>query len=183
MRFTQVALFAAGAAALEPTRTVEARDMAQCASVAMSYQSLLTSVPTAPADVMALFTQSATITNGCEIPAVTGDKASGYSSWMSELSSWQDEHKTEINSVMSACSDELNGLLSSAGFADMPAFNTQCSKYTWASATGGSKDAKATDSSKDSNKKSDDKGNAAARQGVTGLAVVAVAGAVAASLF
>lgn len=182
MRFTQVALFAAGAAALEPTATIEARDMAQCASVAMNYQTLLTSVPTAPADVMALFTESATVTNGCEIPAVTGDNASGYSSWMSQLSSWQGEHKTEINAIMSACADELDGLLSSAGFDNIPAFNTQCTKYTWASATGSS-DAKATDSSKDSDKKSNDKGNAAARQGVTGMAAVAIAGAVAAGLF
>merc|ERR1712000_255033 len=121
--------------------------------------------------------------------AVTGGAASDYSSYMSELSSWQIAHTDDLNGLIDACSD-VPEIASSLEM--LPGGFTICTEVTWASPTGGSDNDDNDDSSEDNNEDSsnDDAdsensndeggngGNAATREtgSVAVLAAVAMAG-------
>merc|ERR1712000_69582 len=90
--------------------------------------------------------------------AVTGEATSDYSSYMSELSSWQIAHTDDLNSLIDACSD-VPEIASSLEM--LPGGFTICTEVTWASPTGGSDNDDNDDSSEDNNEDSsnDDSSN------------------------
>merc|ERR1712000_347182 len=110
--------------------------------------------------------------------AVTGEAASDYSSYMSELSSWQIAHTDDLNSLIDACSD-VPEIASSLEM--LPGGFTICTEVTWASPTGGSDNDDNDDSSEANSENSNDEGgnggNAATREtgSVAVLAAVAMA--------
>merc|ERR1712000_454524 len=160
MRSQQQHLFAllvAGAAAVP----LEERDLAECGDVAMELLPALTNLPTPDLSLASFIveqTQLASATDPCEIPAVTGEAASDYSSYMSELSSWQIAHTDDLNSLIDACSD-VPEIASSLEM--LPGGFTICTEVTWASPTGGSDNDDNDDSSEDNNEDSsnDDSSN------------------------
>merc|ERR1712000_126772 len=160
MRSQQQHLFAllvAGAAAVP----LEERDLAECGDVAMELLPALTNLPTPDLSLASFIveqTQLASATDPCEIPAVTGEATSDYSSYMSELSSWQIAHTDDLNSLIDACSD-VPEIASSLEM--LPGGFTICTEVTWASPTGGSDNDDNDDSSEDNNEDSsnDDSSN------------------------
>ncbi|KAM0553104.1 hypothetical protein ACHAPJ_007652 [Fusarium lateritium] len=149
---------------------LEKRDAKECASVAQEILPDLTNIPT-PEGSLASFiasqTQIASQTDSCVIPAVTGSMAKDYTSYVSKLSSWYDDQKAGLSSLMDACSDvpevksEIESITKTA---------STCDKFTWAKETG---------SSSSSSSSSDDKkdgGNAAGINSVKAGIVLAVAG-------
>ena len=129
-----LALLVAGAAAVP----LEERDLAECGDVAMELLPALTNIPTPDLSLASFIveqTQLASATDPCEIPAVTGESASDYSSYMSEVSSWQIAHTDDLNSLIDACSD-VPEIASSLEM--LPGGFTICTEVTWASPTGGS---------------------------------------------
>merc|ERR1712000_372721 len=158
MRSQQQHLFAllvAGAAAVP----LEERDLAECGDVAMELLPALTNLPTPDLSLASFIveqTQLASATDPCEIPAVTGEAASDYSSYMSELSSWQIAHTDDLNSLIDACSD-VPEIASSLEM--LPGGFTICTEVTWASPTGGSDNDDNDDSSEDNNEDSSNDNN------------------------
>ncbi|KAJ4267142.1 hypothetical protein NW762_003241 [Fusarium torreyae] len=146
---------------------LEKRDAKECASVAQEILPDLTNIPT-PEGSLASFiasqTQIASQTDSCVIPAVTGSMAKDYTSYVSKLSSWYDDQKAGLSSLMDACSDvpevksEIDSITKTA---------STCDKFTWAKETGSSS------SSSDGKK---DGGNAAGMNSVKAGIVLAVAG-------
>ncbi|GKT63160.1 hypothetical protein ColTof4_05250 [Colletotrichum tofieldiae] len=98
------------------------RDLNACNSVATSILPKITEgVPTPPADVAAYLALSATITDPCSEPTITGSIGSAYSTYASEYTSWRDKHITDFRAVWQACSDV-------AGVVDiLPTGSDQCS--------------------------------------------------------
>merc|ERR1712000_375068 len=158
MRSQQQHLFAllvAGAAAVP----LEERDLAECGDVAMELLPALTNLPTPDLSLASFIveqTQLASATDPCEIPAVTGEAASDYSSYMSELSSWQIAHTDDLNSLIDACSD-VPEIASSLEM--LPGGFTICTEVTCASPTGGSDNDDNDDSSDDNNDDSSNDNN------------------------
>ncbi|KAH6658683.1 hypothetical protein BKA67DRAFT_219306 [Truncatella angustata] len=130
MRFTTVFVTASsllGASALPgndvPTpvaRGIEARDTAACTSAASKYlPSITDSVPTPSGEVLT-YLATATLTDECAFPTVTGTLGSSLSNYASSYSSWQSQHLPEVRSVYQACSDvpevtsELNSYFAGA---------------------------------------------------------------------
>lgn len=86
-------------------RAIEARDTAACASAASQWLSELDStLPTPTGDVLT-YLVTATLTDQCAIPTVTGDLGSSLSSYASTYSKWQSDHLPELRSIYHACSD------------------------------------------------------------------------------
>jgi hypothetical protein len=130
-----IILFAVGAVA------VEQRDLAECTDYAMSVFPSLTEFPTPDmslVDFIAEQTELAAITD-CEIPQVTGSLAEEWTSYMSELISFQSANSDILESLVEVCSDVPE--ISSA-MGDLPPM-TVCSDYTWlgngSGGSGGSK--------------------------------------------
>ncbi|KZL80223.1 hypothetical protein CI238_06539 [Colletotrichum incanum] len=98
------------------------RDLNACNSIATSILPKITEgVPTPPADVAAYLALSATITDPCSEPTITGSIGSAYSTYASEYTSWRDKHITDFRAVWQACSDV-------AGVVDvLPTGSDQCS--------------------------------------------------------
>ncbi|KAM0350605.1 hypothetical protein ACHAPU_003091 [Fusarium lateritium] len=141
---------------------LDKRDTAECASVAQKILPDLNNAPTPSGSLesfLAKQTQLATMTDSCELPAVTGSLAKEYTSYASELSSWYMDQKNALSSLMDACSDvpEVQSQIDA-----VTKTGTICDKVTWASETGSA-------SSKD-----DD--NAAGSNSIKAGIVVAVAG-------
>ncbi|KAK7428423.1 hypothetical protein QQZ08_005042 [Neonectria magnoliae] len=146
---------------------LDQRDLQECSSVAVKLLPSLAGIPTPDSSLsefIAEQTQLATITDGCEIPAVTGSLTSEYSSWASELASWYQEHTGDLSSLVEACSDvpEVKSRLD-----QLPGGLTVCTSLVQPTETSGSSD---DDSDSDAQTAS---GNAAPRQ--TGMAVAAAA--------
>ncbi|KAK2061099.1 hypothetical protein LY76DRAFT_614581 [Colletotrichum caudatum] len=131
------ALAAAANASQAPNRAVEARaaaeaavaaaggrrDLNSCNSVATSLLPKITNgVPTPPADVAAYLAISATITDPCVNPSVTGSIGSAYSTYAASYTSWRNDHLADFRAVWQACSDV-------PGVADviLPTGTGQCS--------------------------------------------------------
>ncbi|KAK9783631.1 hypothetical protein AB5N19_04201 [Seiridium cardinale] len=115
MRFTAAIVAAAsviGASALPgndaPTpviRAIEARDTSACASAASKYlPDLTTGAPTPTGDVLT-YLATATLSDECAFPSVTGTLGSSLSDYASSYSSWQSAHIPELRSIYQACSD------------------------------------------------------------------------------
>ncbi|GJC99250.1 Infection structure specific protein [Colletotrichum higginsianum IMI 349063] len=83
----------------------ERRDLDACNSVATAVIPRITDAPTAPADVAAYLAISATITDACVDPTITGSVGSAYSTFASELTSWREKHMSDFRAVWQACSD------------------------------------------------------------------------------
>ncbi|KAK1991042.1 hypothetical protein LX36DRAFT_543953, partial [Colletotrichum falcatum] len=108
-------LTAASNAAQAPNRAGEAlaaaaaavrRDLNACNSVATSVLPRITDgAPTPPADVAAYLALSATITDPCVNPTITGSVGSAYSTYASSLTSWRNDHMSDFRAVWQACSD------------------------------------------------------------------------------
>ncbi|KAH7015812.1 hypothetical protein EDB80DRAFT_889948 [Ilyonectria destructans] len=155
---------------------VDERDIEECSSVAVKLLPSLTDIPTADSslfDFIAEQTQFSTVTDPCQIPAVTGSMADEYSSWVSELVTWYSSHTEDISSLLDACTDvpEIKSQLD----ANIPEAVTVCDKLTWASETGSSSssdDDSSNDDSSDSASETNS-GNAAPHQ--TGMAIAAAA--------
>ncbi|GKT40453.1 uncharacterized protein ColSpa_00634 [Colletotrichum spaethianum] len=82
------------------------RDLDSCTSVATSILPKITDgVPTPPADVAAYLALSATITDPCSDPTITGSIGSAYSTYASEYTSWRNKHISDFRAVWQACSD------------------------------------------------------------------------------
>lgn len=160
---------------------VDERDIEECSSVAVKLLPSLTDIPTADSslvDFIAEQTQFSTVTDPCEVPAVTGSMADEYSSWVSELVTWYSSHTKDISSLLDACTDvpEIKSQLD----ANIPEAVTVCDKLTWASETGSA--SSSDDDSSDDDSSDDDSsdsasetnsGNAAPHQ--TGMAIAAAA--------
>lgn len=115
---------------------IDERDLQACGSAVAKVSPLLTEIPT-PAPTLARFIaqQEATITDQCQIPAITGSMAAEATSYFSTLSKWYDDHKKDFSDVLKACDDvaEVKEELEKA---------TVCSSITWAKVTGTSSDTK-----------------------------------------
>ncbi|GJC83189.1 hypothetical protein ColLi_06027 [Colletotrichum liriopes] len=119
-------LTATAGAVQVPNRAIEAiaaadaairqrRDLNACNSVATSI------LPKITEDVAAYLALSATITDPCSEPTITGSIGSAYSTYASEYTSWRDKHITDFRAVWQACSDV-------AGVVDiLPTGSDQCS--------------------------------------------------------
>lgn len=116
MRFSSVFLaatsllgssvLAAGHDAPTPVvRALEARDTAACASVASQWLSELDSTLPTPTGNVLTYLATATLTDQCSIPTVTGDLGSSLSSYASTYSKWQSDHIPQLSSIYHACSD------------------------------------------------------------------------------
>jgi len=102
---------------------LERRDVNACNSVATSLLPKITDgVPTPPADVAAYLARSATITDPCVDPTITGSVGSAYSTYASSYTSWRNDHLSDFRAVWQACSDV-------PGVADiiLPTGTGQCS--------------------------------------------------------
>ncbi|KAK2042800.1 hypothetical protein LZ31DRAFT_446278, partial [Colletotrichum somersetense] len=113
----------ARAAADAAVAGAERRDLNSCNSVATSLLPKITDgVPTPPADVAAYLALSATITDPCVDPTVTGSIGSAYSTYASSYTSWRNNHLSDFRAVWQACSDV-------PGVADviLPTGTGQCS--------------------------------------------------------
>ncbi|KAF4998897.1 hypothetical protein FGRMN_2828 [Fusarium graminum] len=146
---------------------LDKRDAEACASVAQKILPDLNSIPTPTGSLesfLAKQTQFATMTDSCELPAVTGSLAKEYTSYASQLSSWYMDQKSGLSSLLDACSDvpEVKSQIDA-----VTKTGTICDKVTWASETGSA-------SSKDDDKKGDD--SAAGSNSIKAGIVVAVAG-------
>ncbi|KAF4964494.1 hypothetical protein FSARC_7596 [Fusarium sarcochroum] len=146
---------------------LDKRDAQECASVAQDILPELTNIPTPDgslASFLASQTQVASQTDTCVIPEITGSYAKEYTSYISKLSSWYDDQKEGLSSLIDACSDvpEVKSQIESA-----TKDASTCDKITWAKETGSS-------SSSSDDKK--DGGNAAGVNSVKAGIVVAVAG-------
>ncbi|KAH7165226.1 hypothetical protein EDB81DRAFT_249045 [Dactylonectria macrodidyma] len=151
---------------------LDERDLAECSSVAVALLPSLTDIPTPDASLVSFIasqTHTATGTNPCALPAVTGAMAEEYSSWISDISSWYVSHTAEVSSLIEACSD-VPAIKSQIG--DLPEAATACSEIVWET---GSATAAGSESSASSTDKAD-AGNAASRQTGMGIAAAAVAG-------
>ncbi|KAH7027347.1 uncharacterized protein B0I36DRAFT_364559 [Microdochium trichocladiopsis] len=97
----------------------DSSDMASCAQDVLS---ILGNIPTATAPLLSYFeaeaTALATMTDLCSIPAVPATLTSAYSSYQSVILSWYSSDSSQINSVLTACSD-LPGLESLAPLVTM----------------------------------------------------------------
>ncbi|KAJ0139749.1 hypothetical protein CTA2_1747 [Colletotrichum tanaceti] len=99
----------------------ERRDLDACNSVATAVLPRITDAPTAPADVAAYLAISATITDACVDPTITGSVGSAYSTYASELTSWREKHMSDFRAVWQACSD-VSGVVNV-----LPTGSGQCS--------------------------------------------------------
>ncbi|KAF6822231.1 hypothetical protein CPLU01_12149 [Colletotrichum plurivorum] len=86
-------------------RGYQRRDLASCNSVATAVLPRITDAPTVPADVASYLAFSASVTDACANPTVTGSIGSAYSSYAKSLTSWQDAHITDFRAIWQACSD------------------------------------------------------------------------------
>lgn len=109
------ALFIAGAtvAAANPFIGAEKRQLGEaCQSAIGGNTDLLQNLPQPPTEsaFLAFLAEQTGITasDECEIPAVTGDasQASTYSSWMSEVTSWAESNREDLQGVLSACAED-----------------------------------------------------------------------------
>ncbi|KAL0938536.1 uncharacterized protein CTRU02_205146 [Colletotrichum truncatum] len=82
------------------------RDLASCTSVASAVLPRITdNVPTVPADVANYLAFSATITDPCSNPTITGSIGSAYSTYASAYTSWREAHIGDFRALWQACSD------------------------------------------------------------------------------
>ncbi|KAK1967819.1 hypothetical protein LY78DRAFT_473639 [Colletotrichum sublineola] len=119
----QVPNRASEALAAADAAVVGRRDLNACNSVATSLLPKITDgVPTPPADVAAYLALSATITDPCSDPTITGSIGSAYSTYASSYTSWRNDHMSDFRAVWQACSDV-------PGVADviLPTGTGQCS--------------------------------------------------------
>ncbi|KAF4120981.1 hypothetical protein GMORB2_2467 [Geosmithia morbida] len=87
---------------------IKARDVDDCMAAASTVIEKADGIPTPPSSLASYIAKETTwssATDACEIPAVTGSIASGYSSYMSELSSWYVKNSEVVNSFVAACTD------------------------------------------------------------------------------
>lgn len=143
MRFI-TAVTAAASALGASASIIEPRDTSACLSAATKYLPAIQSdVPTANGAVVS-YLITASITDQCAFPTVTGTLGSSISSYASSYSSWRSEHLSELRSVYLACSDvpEVTSQLGSY-FAD--ATGSACSsilaEITGTTSSTGSKNA------------------------------------------
>ncbi|KEY67586.1 hypothetical protein S7711_08259 [Stachybotrys chartarum IBT 7711] len=184
----QKLLLLAGVSAVALAGTPSKRDIEECMSLAEGMLPDLLTLPT-PDDSLASFiaeqTQLATATDACVIPAVTGSMAEEYSSWASDLSSWQVARTDDLSSLYSACTDvpEI-----SSSLAASPAMATICDEITWESPAASSENEDSNDSNDDSDDNDSesentteggDGGSSATRQSVGVIGAIFAAGLVA----
>ncbi|KAF9873865.1 hypothetical protein CkaCkLH20_08599 [Colletotrichum karsti] len=82
------------------------RDLASCNSVATALLPKITDgAPTVPADVANYLAFSASVTDACADPQITGSVGSAYSTYAASLTSWRDAHMSDFRAVWQACSD------------------------------------------------------------------------------
>ncbi|KAF7561029.1 hypothetical protein G7046_g3109 [Stylonectria norvegica] len=134
-------LLLAGAATFAAANPVveifEKRNTADCQAAYTKYAPQITGdIPTA-GDKLSSFiahqTQigTASITDPCMVPAVTGSMADEYTSYVKKLESWYKDEADALSSLIDACSDvpEVSAQLAEVTL-------TACSEFTWQSATG-----------------------------------------------
>lgn len=162
-----LAVGVAVAAATHPAlERLDKRDEKECASVAQEILPGLTDIPTptgALVSFLATQTQFNSMTDQCEIPAVTGSLASEYTAYASKLGSWYNDQIKGLSSLEKACSDVPEVM---SEIDSVKKTGTICDKLSWAKETGSS-------SSKDDEKKDD---NAAGSNSIQAGIVVAIAG-------
>ncbi|EFQ31341.1 uncharacterized protein GLRG_06485 [Colletotrichum graminicola M1.001] len=97
---------ASEARAAAEAAVLERRDLNACNSVATSLLPRITDgAPTVPVDVAAYLALSATITDPCVDPTITGSIGSAYSTYASSYTSWRNDHLSDFRAVWQACSD------------------------------------------------------------------------------
>jgi hypothetical protein len=153
MRFTTAIVAAAsilGASALPGNdapnpvvRGIEARDTAACASAATKYLPQITSNLPTPTGAVLTYLVTASLTDECAFPTVTGSLGSSLSSYASSYYSWQSENLDEVRSVYQACSDvpevtsSLNDIFASATGSACSSYIAQITSGSSASSTTG----------------------------------------------
>lgn len=131
----QTALPDAAEQAAPGPRGYQRRDLASCNSVATAVLPRITDAPTVPADVASYLAFSASVTDACSDPTVTGSIGSAYSSYAKSFTSWRDAHITDFRAIWQACSD-VQGVATV-----LPIGSGQCSSLVAAITSAGPVDA------------------------------------------
>ncbi|CAG9956729.1 unnamed protein product [Clonostachys rosea f. rosea IK726] len=134
MQFTKLSLMAvavSGALAQpQPTAALAARqDLSKCSSAFVTKGTFFSEMPVPTGDAASVIAK-VTATDECEIPAVTGDRASAYSSYMSQASSWYQKHQSEYAEIVTECGKDFSAALTSAGYSNVLAA-TACTSMKW----------------------------------------------------
>ncbi|VUC35911.1 unnamed protein product [Clonostachys rosea] len=138
MQFTKLSLMAvavSGAIAhpqptAAPAALAAREDLSKCSSAFVSKGTFLSEMPIPTGDAASVIA-IVTATDECEIPAVTGDRASAYSSYMSQASSWYQKYQSQYNDIVTECGKDLGAAMTSAGYSNVFANATACTSLKW----------------------------------------------------
>ncbi|CAH0052320.1 unnamed protein product [Clonostachys solani] len=139
MQFTKLSLMAVAVSSAiaqpQPTAVPAAlaareEDFSKCSNALVSKGTFFSEMPVPTGDAASVVAL-VTATDECEIPAVTGDRASAYSSYMSAASSWYQKHQSEYNDIVTECGKDLGAAMTSAGYSNVFANATACTSLKW----------------------------------------------------
>ena len=93
---------------------------ATCESAISAIETIYSSAPTPPADLLSVTIPA----DPCVTPSFTGKLASEWSSYTDAALEWYYDHTSEINAVLTACSDIIEQATAGLNPADFPTCST-----------------------------------------------------------